>query len=122
MRFGARRLLSFLRPCRTAAAKRNGFGRISDSLQGSGAAAAVSSNRMEDETKAAYPFSRAFVIQFRGDSGPGTRRFVGRVEHLRSGRRAHFGTRKELFAFVESVLVRADGGSPEGESSSKDWS
>ena len=47
---------------------------------------------------------RAFVVQFRADSGPG--RFAGRVEHMPSAEAAHFGSKEDLLAFLTRVLAK----------------
>src|SRR5262245_1624356 len=46
---------------------------------------------------------RAFVVHL-GAGGPGRRRVSGRVEHLASGRTAHFASFKELLAFFAAIL------------------
>ena len=46
---------------------------------------------------------RAFVVHL-GASGPRRRRLSGRVEHLSSGRTAHFASLKELLAFFAAIL------------------
>jgi hypothetical protein len=58
---------------------------------------------------AAHPFARVFVIHFAEACGAKNERFVGRVEHLRSGRRCSFCSRRDLFDFVKSVLGQQDG-------------
>lgn len=50
------------------------------------------------------PADRAFVVQFRADTGAVPRR--GRAEHLVSGTAATFATWDELQRFVEGVLER----------------
>ena len=47
------------------------------------------------------PASRAFVVHF---STGGRSRFVGRVEHLATGRAVHFASLRELLAFVSRLL------------------
>ena len=46
---------------------------------------------------------RAFVVHFATTEGP-RRRFHGRVEHLSSGRTAHFSSLARLLGFVTAVL------------------
>ena len=46
---------------------------------------------------------RAFVVQFRSDSGGG-RRFAGRVEHMVSGNAARFSSPDQLTRFMRPVL------------------
>jgi hypothetical protein len=51
-----------------------------------------------------HPFARVFVVHFAESCGAKNERFAGRVEHLRSGRRSSFSSRKGLIDFVASVL------------------
>ena len=46
----------------------------------------------------------AFVVQFRADADIATGWFEGRVEHVASGRTAHFHSMYELLAFLNQVL------------------
>ena len=46
---------------------------------------------------------RAFVVHFGTGRGP-RRRFLGRVEHLSSGRTAWFSSLERLLGFVASIL------------------
>jgi hypothetical protein len=46
---------------------------------------------------------RAFVVHFGTPEGP-RRRFHGRVEHLSSGRTAHFSSLARLLGFVTTIL------------------
>src|SRR5688572_24300586 len=50
---------------------------------------------------------RAFVVHF-GTGGAPRRRFRGRVEHLSSGRTAHFSSLAQLLGFVATVLDSTD--------------
>jgi hypothetical protein len=54
----------------------------------------------------ALPVGKAFVVQFsretRAQSGP----FEGRLEHMRSGRRAHFASAPQLVAALRTLLAR----------------
>jgi hypothetical protein len=52
-----------------------------------------------------YAYDRSFVLQFSVDSGPGTKSFRGRVEHLRSGNRKTFESKNELLEFIAAALV-----------------
>src|SRR5262245_28978879 len=54
---------------------------------------------------------RAFVVHL-GAGGPGRRRLHGRVEHLSSGRTAHFASLKDLLAFFAAVLEEPPPGGP----------
>lgn len=45
-----------------------------------------------------------FVVQFRFRTGQSAKYFAGRVEHLVSGRSAHFHSPKELMAFLTLEL------------------
>ena len=47
---------------------------------------------------------RAFVVQFRVGTDTEPETFTGRVEHMISGRSAHFSAAKELLAFLRRVL------------------
>jgi hypothetical protein len=65
-----------------------------------------------DQTANALPPDRAFVVHFQTTARP-RRRFEGRVEHLSSGRTAHFASRAALLAFFAALLAaphRASGG------------
>jgi hypothetical protein len=50
------------------------------------------------------PVWKAFVVQFSRETGaqPGT--FVGRIEHMNSGRRARFASAQELVAALGKML------------------
>jgi hypothetical protein len=48
---------------------------------------------------------RAFVVQFRMETGTASERFTGRVEHIVSGRAARFHSPQELLAFFTETLV-----------------
>jgi hypothetical protein len=52
---------------------------------------------------------RAFVVHFGTGGGPRRHRFQGRVEHLSSGRTAHFSSLGQLLGFVGAIL---DGSEP----------
>jgi hypothetical protein len=51
------------------------------------------------------PVSRSFVVQFSDDTAPPSARFLGRVEHIESGRSRRFASLDELVAFVSEVLA-----------------
>jgi hypothetical protein len=53
----------------------------------------------------ALPAWKAFVVQFSRDSSKQGEIFTGRVEHLSSGRRAHFHSADELVATLEQLLA-----------------
>jgi hypothetical protein len=53
----------------------------------------------------ALPAWKAFVVQFSRDSLGQADVFTGRIEHLSSGRRAHFHSRDELVAILERLLA-----------------
>jgi len=55
------------------------------------------------------PVWKAFVVQFDRVSGGTTGSFAGRVEHLSSGRRAHFTSRDELVTALGGLLDEARG-------------
>lgn len=50
------------------------------------------------------PAWRAFVVQFSRQTEPATNSLSGRVEHLSSGRRAHFESSEELLAALCRLL------------------
>lgn len=54
------------------------------------------------------PTGRAFVLQLSRDTGPTLQPFVGRVEHLASGRRARFATFEDFRAAVIQLLSEAN--------------
>ena len=47
---------------------------------------------------------KAFVVQFSRETNPRGRAFSGRVEHMSSGRRARFGSTRELVAVLRKLL------------------
>jgi len=47
---------------------------------------------------------RAFVVQFRVETGTAPERFTGRVEHIVSGHATRFHSPQELLAFFSQVL------------------
>jgi hypothetical protein len=53
----------------------------------------------------ALPAWKAFVVQFSRDSSEQAGIFTGRIEHLSSGRRAHFHSPDELVATLERLLA-----------------
>ena len=53
----------------------------------------------------ALPAWKAFVVQFSRESAGPAGTFAGRVEHLSSGRRAHFHSSDELVATLERLLT-----------------
>jgi len=58
-----------------------------------------------------YHVSKAFVVQFTGETTTQTATFSGRVEHFTSGRRARFASAEELVAVVRKTLVSCGVGS-----------
>jgi hypothetical protein len=50
------------------------------------------------------PAWKAFVVQFSREAGAGSGIFSGRVEHLSSGRRAHFASPEDLLAILKELL------------------
>lgn len=52
----------------------------------------------------ALPRQYAFVVQFHAETSLTQARYVGRVEHVTSGRAARFHALAELLAFMELVL------------------
>ena len=61
---------------------------------------------------------RAFVVHFGAAGHGGRRRFHGRVEHLSSGRTAHFSSLARLLGFVATVLSGFEPTNPSAEASS----
>ena len=51
------------------------------------------------------PLQSAFVVQFRVETDVARQRYVGRVEHVASGRATAFRSWRELQAFVTQVLT-----------------
>jgi hypothetical protein len=68
------------------------------------------------EAPSSLSVHRAFVVHFGTGGGP-RRRFHGRVEHLSSGRTAHFSSLVRLLGFVATVL---DGPPPSAPRSPSD--
>ena len=58
----------------------------------------------------ALPAWKAFVIQFSRDADSLSGTFSGRVEHLNSGRRAHFDSPEQLLAVLGKLLHEVGGG------------
>ncbi len=58
-------------------------------------------------TTSTYPSERAFVLQFHREADLGAGRFLGRIEHVASGRVGHFQSFEELVAFVAECLPPA---------------
>jgi len=52
----------------------------------------------------ALPAWKAFVVQFSRDADGPSGVFRGRVEHLSSGRRAHFGSPEQLLDVLAKLL------------------
>jgi len=48
--------------------------------------------------------ARAFVVQFREETGAPGKRFTGRAEHMTTGHSARFDSPEELLAFFGRVL------------------
>lgn len=53
----------------------------------------------------ALPVGSAFVLHFESETDPIAGRFVGRVEHVASGRSMRFAATEEAFAFIAWVLT-----------------
>ena len=51
------------------------------------------------------PAERAFVVQLYAEADMARGRMAGRVEHVVSGRAAHFDRLEDLLAFIERVLT-----------------
>ena len=50
------------------------------------------------------PAWKAFVVQFSRHAEPATNNLSGRIEHLSSGRRAHFESPEELLTALRQLL------------------
>ncbi|MDX2168607.1 MAG: hypothetical protein SF182_16155 [Deltaproteobacteria bacterium] len=57
-----------------------------------------------DNLAPALPAWKAFVVQFSRDTDHVRRECSGRVEHLSSGRRAHFNSTAELLTILDQLL------------------
>ena len=53
------------------------------------------------------------MVQFRNDTAVELGRFIGRIEHVRSGRSGHFKSLEELLAFIGQVLTAVDAEPPD---------
>ncbi len=64
------------------------------------------------EPERPFPAGRAFVLQLHADADVTTGAVAGRVEHVASGRVAHFDSVVELMRFIGLTLddVRSAGG------------
>ena len=61
------------------------------------------------------PSHRAFLVHLSSDADPARDFFCGRVEHVKSGRRARFNGAEELHFFLTQVLEEeeaSDGAAP----------
>lgn len=56
------------------------------------------------------PRRRAFLVQLGADTDPSLGKLTGRIEHVDTGRSAHFESREELHVFVRRVLGEEEGG------------
>jgi len=54
-----------------------------------------------------FDFAGAFVVQFRTDTDFGADHVTGRVEHVASGRTAHFESATELLAVLARMRTNA---------------
>jgi len=57
----------------------------------------------------ALPVWKAFVVQFTRETCTHPRTFAGRVEHVRSGRRARFASTRGLLAVLRKMLHELGG-------------
>jgi hypothetical protein len=66
------------------------------------------------QSQPSLPTNRAFVVQFRAQPTGAPSSYLGRVEHLVSGRVARFHTLEELLTFMTRVLddVQAQSDAP----------
>jgi hypothetical protein len=58
------------------------------------------------------PTEMAFVVQFAADTEARQGHFMGRVEHIVSGRATHFASWEDLLGFIERVLTALSAGPP----------
>jgi len=64
-------------------------------------------SQQDSGEKPSLPVRRAFVVQFRAEADVEQGKFVGRVEHVVSGKATRFHSLEELLAFFARVLSRA---------------
>jgi len=64
-------------------------------------------------TAPALPPWKAFVVQLTHDTTSQSRTFAGRVEHLGSGKRERFSSRKELLTSLLQLLKEVGQGEDE---------
>jgi hypothetical protein len=66
------------------------------------------------QSQPSLPTNRAFVVQFRAQPTGAPSSYLGRVEHLVSGRVARFHSLEELLTFMTRVLddVQAQSDAP----------
>ena len=57
------------------------------------------------QSQPSLPSNRAFVVQFRANTGDDASIHEGRVEHVVSGQVARFHSLEELLAFMTRVLA-----------------
>ncbi len=60
--------------------------------------------RLSPEAERPLSPARAFVVQFREETGGAGKPFTGRVEHMITGAAARFESREELLTFFVKVL------------------
>lgn len=51
-----------------------------------------------------FPSNRAFLVQFSRDTSDEPKPYIGRIEHVVSGRSAQFATREDLIDFIDQIL------------------
>jgi hypothetical protein len=61
-----------------------------------------------------WPHTSAFVLQFPAGTDLEAGPFAGRIEHVASGRTAHFHTPEELRTFLAQVLAEVGAKDAEG--------
>jgi hypothetical protein len=59
-----------------------------------------------DEQAPSLPVWKAFVVQFSRETRAQTGPFVGRIEHISSGRRARFASTRELVTLLRTMLAK----------------
>ena len=64
--------------------------------------------RPESRARPRYPPGHAFVMQLQADVSIETGRIDGRIEHVVSGRAAHFSSWEKVLAFIAHILNEMD--------------
>lgn len=65
-------------------------------------------------THASYPHDQTYVLKLHRDAAPQQGRFVGRLEHVASGRQLSFDSAEELIACLARVAGADDSNGADG--------